>query len=264
MRVGVIGGSGVYDPEILESPQAEGVDTPFGKVEFHRGKHAGIEVIFLQRHGPGHSTPPHKINFKANVWALWQAGVDCVISTSAVGSLNSAMPPGNMVLVDQFIDLTSRVSTYFDGGESGLAHTDFTEPYCPRLRSLLQATAEEHGLACHNGGTYLCVNGPRYETPAEIRAFRTLGADLVGMTNVPEVVLAREVGLCYATVCLATNWAAGIGQGRLGHGEVVAVMTQNLRHLQLLLKGVLWRIKDSDGCQCGPPLGRVGSHTRRS
>jgi len=259
----VIGGSGVYDPDVLACRRGEHVDTPYGEVEFERGRHAGIDVIFLQRHGTGHSIPPHKINYRANMWALWQAGVDRVVSTSAVGSLNPAMPPGSLVLVDQFIDLTkSRASTYFDGGEFGLAHTDFTEPYCPGLRSLLQTSAEDNGLSCHNGGTYLCVDGPRYETPAEIRAFRILGADLVGMTNVPEVVLARELGICYATVCLITNWAAGLGQGRLGHGDVVAVMTQNLEHLRQLLKATLGRIQDQGTCDCGPLITQVGLHSR--
>jgi 5'-methylthioadenosine phosphorylase len=263
LRVAVIGGSGIYDPDILTCRRGERVDTPFGEVEFERGRHGGIDVIFLQRHGAGHALPPHKINYRANIWALWQAGVEAVVSTSAVGSLNPAMPPGSMVLADQFIDMTrSRASTFFDGGEFGLAHTDFTEPYCPWLRSLLLTAAGQNGLSCHDGGTYLCVDGPRYETPAEIRAFRTLGADLVGMTNAPEVVLARELGLCYATVCLVTNWATGLGQGRLGHGDVVTVMKQNLEHLRLLLGGVLGRIHEKGRCDCGPPMAQVGRHSR--
>jgi len=264
LRVAVIGGSGIYDPGILESPQKQVAATPFGDVEFEHGKHGDVDVVFLQRHGAGHTIPPHKINYRANMWALWQAGVDRVVSTSAVGSLDPGMPPGSMVLVDQFIDLTkSRATTYFDGGEFGLTHTDFTEPYCPSLRGLIQTTAGRNGLPCRNGGTYICVDGPRYETRAEIRSFRTLGADVVGMTNVPEVVLARELGICYATICLVTNWAAGLAGARLAHGDVVAVMTENLGHLKSLLKDLLKRMGEAGrGCGCGTALDRVGRHSR--
>ena len=265
MLVGVIGGSGVYELGILESPQRHVVGTPFGEVEFERGRYGEVDIIFLQRHGEGHTLPPHKVNYRANIWALWQAGVDAVVSTSAVGSLNPAIPPGTMVLADQFIDVTrSRATTYFDGGEFGLAHTDFTEPYCPSLRNLIQATANRNKLSCRNGGTYICVDGPRYETPAEIRAFRTLGADVVGMTNVPEVVLARELGLCYATICLVTNWAAGLAGTRLAHGDIAEVMMQNLAHVKSLFKGILghMNVPRSD-CRCGPPLDHAGPYSRQ-
>lgn len=265
MLVGLIGGSGVYDPEILSDVRKVQVPTPFGDVNVDIGRHGSLEVVFLQRHGTGHKIPPHRINYRANIWALWKIGVAKIISTSAVGSLNQSMPPGTIVMVDQFIDFTKgRETTFFDGGEFGLAHVDFSEPYCPGLRAIIQDAATAEGIECLNGGCYICVDGPRYETPAEIRAFRSLGADLVGMTNVPEVVLARELGLCYATICMVTNWAAGISQNKLSHEEVLSMMKANSVKLKSLLMRALADVQRFSGyeCGCGGPANAVGSHLR--
>jgi len=263
--LGFIGGSGVYDPSILTELRNNTVDTPFGAVPVQVGRYQRLEVAFLQRHGSGHKLPPHKINYRANMWALWAIGADMVISTSAVGSLNPEMPPGGLVLVDEFIDFTKgRTSTYFDGGEFGLEHVDFTEPYCPELRRILAQAADASNVPYASSGCYFCVDGPRYETPAEIRAFKALGGDVVGMTNVPEVVLARELGLCYQTVCMVTNWGAGTSSERLSHQEVLDVMSQNRESL----KSVLTRAMDSVppqgrlNCACGGPRDRVGDHKR--
>ena len=201
------------------------------------GAFQGVEVAFMARHGKGHSIPPHAINYRANIWGLRALGVERVLSTAAVGSLNPEMGPGDFVIIDQFLDFTKdRPLTFFDGGEYGVAHVDVTHPYCPVLRRALISVGERLGLALHPAGTYVCVEGPRYETAAEIRAYRTLGGDLVGMTNVPESVLAREAGLCYATMAMVTNLAAGLSPEPLSHEEVVEIMnrnTENVRRLAL-------------------------------
>ena len=190
-------------------------------------------MVFLPRHGTGHSVPPHRINYQANIWGMRALGVEAIIATAAVGSLNPEMRPGDFVFVDQFIDFTkNRRQTFFDGRENGVAHLDFTEPYCPALRKTMAAAAGElrarpgAEFAFHEKGVYICTEGPRFETPAEIRAYALLGADVVGMTSYPEVALAREAGICYATIAMVTNLAAGMAGGRLTHEEVLEVMAK--------------------------------------
>lgn len=251
MRIGIIGGTGVYDPEMLSEVREEQVVTPYGTIQVAIGNYADREVVFLARHGSGHKVPPHKINYRANIWGLKMLGVTEVISTSAVGSLNQQMPPGEMVLLDQFIDFTkNRVYTFYDGGPAGVVHVDYTEPYCPRVRQVLLDVAADQGLGLMPTGTYVCAEGPRYETPAEIKAVGILGGDLVGMTNVPEVVLAREAGLCYVSVALVTNWAAGIAKHPLTHKEVVEIMAANNSKLQQLLMGSIKVLTEDPECPC--------------
>lgn len=258
IRVAIIGGTGVYDPRILDNVREQVVDTPYGKAALRIGTYQGQEVAFLARHGVTHSVPPHLINYRANIWALKMLGVERVIATTAVGSLNKAMKPGNFVLTDQFLDFTrNRVSTFFEGGEMGVVHTDFTEPYCPEVRSVLARAAADAGITAHDGGCYVCTEGPRFETPAEIRMFATLGGDLVGMTNVPEVVLAREAGLCYATVSMVTNFAAGISPTALTHEEVLEVMAANADNLKKLVMNTLGAIPEHRGCTCGRSAGAM-------
>ncbi len=233
--VGVVGGSGIYDPSRLEGSAEETVQTPYGPVQVTTGFLEGGKVAFLARHGRAHSIPPHRVNYRANVWALRELGVSRVLATAAVGSLNPAFRPGEFVLPDQFLDFTrSRPGTFFD---NEVVHTDFTQPYCPALRAALEGAAGEMGISLVNGGCYVGTEGPRFETPAEIAAYRKLGGDLVGMTGLPEVVLARELGLCYAAVAVVTNFAAGISPTSLSHQEVLDLMaTQTGRVLDLLLK----------------------------
>ncbi len=251
MRIAIIGGTGVYDPAILSDVQEEELVTPYGTIQFVRGRHEDREVIFLARHGSGHSVPPHRINYRANIWGLKMLEVTEVISTSAVGSLNKEMPPGEMVLLDQFIDFTKdRVYTFYDGGPAGVVHVDYTQPYCPRVREVLLAAAEAEGIKLGARGTYVCTEGPRYETPAEIKAYGILGGDLVGMTNVPEVVLAREAGLCYASVAMVTNWAAGISPHPLTHQEVVEIMNRNNDKLRRLLMRAIGSLTEDPECAC--------------
>jgi len=258
MKVAIIGGTGVYDPSMLKDVQTLHVETRYGQVELSAGTYLGKEVYFLPRHGSSHSVPPHRINYRANIMALKQLGVCCILSTSAVGSLNKDMKPGDLVAVDQFIDFTTgRESTFFDGEDGKVVHTDFSEPYCPYLRKLLLNAAKNLGLSIHPRGCYVCTQGPRFETPAEIRMFQYMGGDIVGMTNVPEVVLAGEVGICYATVAVVTNWAAGISSARLTHQEVVEAMTESLDNIRKLLFNVIESIEDDRDCNCRRDTGAV-------
>lgn len=250
-KVAIIGGTGVYNPDILSGIRDEMVTTPYGDVGIKVGFYREREVAFLARHGSGHSVPPHLVNYRANIDALKRLGVRSIIATAAVGSLNPAMKPGEFVFVNQFLDFTkSRKQTFFEGGERGVVHIDMTEPYCPELRDILERAAWQLRLPAHSGGTYACTEGPRFESPAEINMIRQLGGDLVGMTGVPEVVLAREAEMCYATVSMVTNFAAGIAPARLTHQEVLEVMAINAENLRkLIMQAVLW-IKDDRTCAC--------------
>ncbi|HOB91682.1 MAG: S-methyl-5'-thioadenosine phosphorylase [Bacillota bacterium] len=251
MKVAIIGGTGVYDPSMLKEVQTLTVETPYGQVELSAGAYLGRDVYFLPRHGSGHSVPPHKINYRANISALKELGVCCVVSTSAVGSLNKDMKPGDLVAVDQFIDFTKgRASTFYDGEDGKVVHTDFSEPYCPYLRKLLLEAAKNLGVSMHQKGCYVCTEGPRFETPAEIRMFQYMGGDIVGMTNVPEVVLAGEAGMCYATVAVVTNWAAGISSTRLTHQEVVDSMNDSLDSIRKILFQVIESVEEDRDCNC--------------
>lgn len=256
MKIGIIGGTGVYDPQWLDDVEEVFVDTPYGRVSLMEGrlKGAGVPVVFMNRHGLGHVVPPHQVNYRANLWGLWASGVKRVVATAAVGSLNRAMAPGSMVLVDQFLDFTkSRPATYFDGGDHGVVHSDMTQPYCRATREQIFQAGERAQVPMIQGGVYVTTEGPRFETPAEIRAYRILGGDLVGMTGVPEVVLARELGLCYATIGLVTNFAAGISDELLTHEEVLSVMAANVSKLRAVLSEALPALQAPFDCACPPP-----------
>ncbi|CAB49985.1 S-methyl-5'-thioadenosine phosphorylase [Pyrococcus abyssi] len=259
VRVAVIGGSGVYDFP-AENKRSVTVETPYGKVEVTIGLVNGEEVAFLARHGKGHSIPPHKINYRANIWALYELGVERIIATSAVGSMNPNMRPGDFVILDQIIDFTvSRPRTFYDGEESPhdrkfVAHVDFTEPYCPEIRRALIAAAKELSLPYHPRGTYVCTEGPRFETAAEIKAYRILGGDVVGMTQCPEAILARELEICYATVAIVTNYAAGISGKKLTHSEVVELMNKKSKEIVALITKAIPLIPKERNCPCKDAL----------
>lgn len=280
----VIGGTGVYEAGFLADVRPHTLLTPYGTVQLQIGRYegrgggggpavavgagrAGDEVVFMTRHGAGHSVPPHRINYRANIWALRALGVKRIFGTAAVGSLRDHMVPGDCVLVSDFLDFVrERPSTFFEGdggagdGSFGVVHTDVSEPYCPELRGVLRSAAAATGIAVHDGGCYVCTSGPRFETPAEIRMFRGFGADVVGMTNVPEVVLARELGMCYGLLAMVTNYAAGMTSKPLTHNEVMAVMQENGRKLRTLIWQGLAMLPEGrgDGCGCGHNLIVVG------
>lgn len=251
-EVAIIGGTGLYDPSLLQGAEPATIGTPYGTVSLFSGAYAGRRVAFLPRHGTGHSVPPHRVNYRANIWALRHLGVRHCLSTAACGSLADGIPPGSLALCDQFLDFTrGRPSTFFDGEDGRVYHADMTEPYCPELRAALAGAAGRLGLALGGRATYVCTEGPRFETPAEIRAYARLGGDLVGMTGVPEVVLAREAGLCYATVAIATNWAAGLAGRPLSHAEVVEAMARATADVRRLLLAVVGDL-DARPCRACP------------
>lgn len=253
MKIAVVGGTGVYDLSWLQSQQELQVDTPYGAVAVVCGQLAeqGRDVYFLNRHGNGHQLPPHHVNYRANVWALAQLGVKRILATAAVGSMTIALPPGHLVLCDQFLDFTKlRSNTFFDGGQRGVVHTDMTDPYCPQMRAIIHQCAQAIEFPAVNGGCYVATEGPRFETPAEIRAFRMLGGDVVGMTGVPEVVLARELGLCYSAVALVTNYAAGITTNSLTHEEVLDLMEQHKTALNQLIQASIPLMQEYRECSC--------------
>lgn len=258
-RIAIIGGTGLYDPRILSDVREGKVTTPYGEVEYKAGEYAGEAVAFIPRHGSRHSIPPHLINYRANIWAMKKIGVQCIIATTAVGSLNPAMEPGHFVLTDQFLDFTkNRVSTFYEGGERGVVHVDLTEPYCPTLRAVLTQAARDNNITVHDRGTYVCTEGPRFETPAEIKAFALLGGDIVGMTNVPEAVLAREAEMCYATVSMVTNFAAGMTSRPLTHGEVLDAMKANIDNIKTLVMAAIERLDSAADCACRRALAEYG------
>ena len=252
MTLAIIGGTGVY--ELGEGVHAETIPTPYGEAAIFRLRFNTREVIFLARHGVGHSVPPHRVNYRANIWALRELGVDEVLATQAVGSINPHMKPGHFALLAQFLDFTKcRPATFFDGSDGRVVHIDITHPYCPRLTGRLLHAGEflDHQLHCD--AVYACTEGPRFETAAEITAFKILGADVVGMTNVPEVVLAREAGLCYASICIICNWGAGMSDTPLTHEEVLAIMAERTPELRELIARFV-RSADEVPCPC-PSLG---------
>jgi 5'-methylthioadenosine phosphorylase len=258
-KLAFIGGTGVYDPGILTNLQKHVIDTPYGQAAYEEGTFEDKKIIFLARHGLKHTIPPHKINYRANIYALKMLDVSAVVSTTAVGSLNPSYKPGELVLVDQFIDMTkAREGTFFDGVHYGVSHTDMTHPYCESLRKAILQIGKEEGIVIHPHGTYICTEGPRYETPAEIKAYRQWGADVVGMTNVPECQLAREAEICYSTISMVTNFASGISTHSLSQKEVVDCMNQNIASFRKIIT-VLSETYDTEAdCSCRHASQEVG------
>lgn len=256
MRLAIIGGTGVYALASVPTGEPRPVETSYGPVAVCRAELGGHEVFFVARHGANHSIPPHRINYRANIAAIRDLGCTAVIATNAVGCLRRDIPPASFIVPDQFIDFTKvRPLSFFDGDpEHGVKHVDMSEPYCPNVRDWLLAAAADVRGNCADGGTYLCAEGPRFETPAEIRMFAAWGADVVGMTGVPEVVLAREAGLCYASLCLVTNFAAGISATPLSHQEVTDLMAERIDGVTGLLTAAVVRAVDTPDCLCRRPI----------
>ncbi len=225
----IIGGTGLTSLNGLEIVRREVVNTPYGEPSgpLIHGELQGHRVVFLPRHGSGHTIPPHKINYRANIWALKSIGVEKVIAVNAVGGIAPEYAPGKLAFPDQIIDYTwSRINTYFEEGLTEVVHIDFTHPYCEELRALLIWAAGEAGLESVHSGTYGATQGPRLETAAEIDRMERDGCHMVGMTGMPEAALARELDLCYAACAVVANWAAGRGSGE---GISMGLIKQHLR-----------------------------------
>lgn len=249
-RLAVIGGTGLYDPKVFEGAEERHVETPYGSVEAVTGRLRGREVVFLPRHGKGHANPPHRVNYLANIYALKELGVTRVIATNSVGGINPGLRPGDVVVPHDFVDLTrGRTSTFYD---EEVVHINLSTPYCPEVREALMGAAKAVLGRAHEG-VYACTEGPRFETPAEIRMLRTLGCDVVGMTGCPEAALARELELCYASVCTVTNYAAGLGE-ELTATDVLEVVRRNEENLRRVLVGAIEKMPEERSCGCGKAL----------
>lgn len=228
--LGIIGGSGLTELSNLEVTRRQSVRTPFGEpsAELTFGRLRGREVVFLARHGDGHTIPPHEVNYRANIWALHEQKAAHIVAVASVGGIRTDLVPGTLVLPDQIIDYThGRSATYFDQTDRSVTHIDFTHPYCAKLRGQLAAAAVAAGEKVIDQGTYAATQGPRLETAAEIDRLERDGADVVGMTGMPEAALARELELCYAAVAVVVNHAAGRGGSRDGvHLEEINTVTR--------------------------------------
>ena len=240
IRIGVIGGTGFY--KLRGVHRSKTVETIFGNVTVGTGDIEAKEVVFLPRHGRSHDIPPHAINYEANMTALKQLGVRAVIGVNAVGALKPALRVGDYVIPDQFIDFTKSRHTVF---ASGVRHVDMRQPYCEELRTLLRETLQ--GTRCHAHGTYVCVEGPRFETEAELRMFTLLGGDVIGMTGVPEAVMARELAMCYATFSLVTNEVSKTGTS---HDEIVRFFASRAREIERITHDVIRNIPPNFTCNC--------------
>ena len=251
-HVGIIGGSGLYEAKILENPVEVKVNTPYGEPSDYIvvGEIRGVKVAFLPRHGRGHRYPPHMVNYRANIWALKALGVKWVISVSAVGSLREEMRPGDIVIPEQFIDMTKgRRYTFFDGPVT--VHVSMADPFCADLVDVLYDTARSLGYRVHRGATYICIEGPRFSTRAESRVWRDVfKADIIGMTLVPEVNLACEAQLCYATLATVTDydvWA----EHPVTAAEVARVMSENTeKAVKILAEAIPKLARDPSPSRC--------------
>lgn len=254
--IGVIGGSGLYELKGLNMLEDKALNTPFGEpsAPYRVGEISGIRVAFLPRHGKGHNFPPHKINYRANIWGFRELGAHRIIAVNASGGIDTSFKPGEIVLLDQVIDMTQgmRSSTYYDGAE--VVHVDFTEPYCPELRKAILDAASGAGIKIRNTGTYICVNGPRLESRAEIEHYDRIGADVIGMTSMPEASLARELEICFSAIAVVTNYAAGLAGKKLTTEEVVKLMTDSNDSLKSILGEALALIPSDRACQCKDAL----------
>jgi 5'-methylthioinosine phosphorylase len=243
--IGIIGGTGVYKlVEKGEEIESKIIETPYGVSPsislFILGKKT---VAFMPRHRKGHQHPPHMINYRANIYALKELGVKRIIATNAVGSLHKYIKPGDFLVPNDFLDFTSRRKNTFYNQKT--VHIDVSQPYCPHLREVLLKSGE-----MIDGGVYVCTDGPRFETPAEIEMFRILGGTVVGMTGLPEAVLARELEMCYASISLVGNYAASISPGKVTIDEVFQIMDDKMKDLTNLIYNSILNISSVRNCPC--------------
>ncbi len=244
--IGVIGGSGVYDIDGLEDVRWQAVESPFGKPsdELMFGRLAGLDLVFLPRHGRGHPLSPTDINFRANIDALKRAGVTDIISVSAVGSFKEELPPGTFVIVDQFIDRTfERYKTFF--GKGMVAHVSMAHPVCARLGDRLEAAARSLNIPMARDGTYLAMEGPQFSSLAESELYRGWGCSVIGMTNMPEAKLAREAEMCYATVAMVTDYDCWHpNHDDVEVGDIIRVLVSNADKARDLLRAAIPTLRD--------------------
>ena len=255
--LGVIGGSGLYEMEGLTGVESVSLDTPFGKPSdcYITGMLDGVKVAFLPRHGRGHRLLPSEVNYRANIYGMKKLGVTRLISVSAVGSMKEEIEPGHIVVPDQFIDRTngSRINTFFGGGI--VAHVQFADPVCAELSSVIAEAAKKAGARVHQGGTYLCMEGPAFSTRAESLMYRTFGVSVIGMTNIPEAKLAREAELCYGVIALATDYDCWhTSHDDVSVEAILAIIARNVTTAKAIIRNVVGEISAGGNCGCADAL----------
>ncbi len=254
VEIGIFGGTGIYDSGLLENPREIEMDTPYGRPSdtITVGIFNGRKIAFLPRHGKKHTIPPHMINFKANVWAFQELGITRIIAPSAVGSLKEELEPGHFALPSQFIDFTkSRDGSFSKDGR--VIHISVADPFCPELQSSILKVTDRQDLKMHRDCTYVCIEGPRFSTKAESKFYRTTGADIIGMTLVPECQLAREAQMCYASISTVTDydvWA----EKPVTAKAVMETLSKNVERTKMVLTELIDEIPKTRSCSCAGAL----------
>ena len=245
----LIGGSGFGRLPEFEIGEEQSVATPYGPPSGSLlvGYLWGQPLVFLARHGRDHRIPPHKVNYRANIWALKQAGADMIIGIAAVGGITKHCEPGTLVIPDQIIDYTwGREHTFHEGDDQPVTHIEFTRPYCDELRNVIIETCGELNIPVIKAGCYAATQGPRFETTAEVNKLESDGADIVGMTGMPEASLAREAGICYATIAIVVNSAAGRGSGVIAASDIEQTFVNDTKKIYELLGALIPKVRDLD------------------
>lgn len=255
-EIGLIGGSGLYSMPGIVKAREHRVTTPFGRPSdaYLLGELEGRSVAFLARHGRGHVLLPSELNFRANIYGLKKLGVECIISVSAVGSLREDLKPLDMVLPSQFLDRTyARPSTFF--GDGLVAHISFADPVCPVLQKEMAKACGEVGVTCHEGGTYVCIEGPAFSTKAESHLYRSWGLDIIGMTNLQEAKLAREAEICYVTLAMVTDYDCWHPEhDAVTVSTVIDYLNRNVVNAQKILRAAVRRLPKERACKCASAL----------
>jgi len=265
-KIAVIGGSGLYKIEGLTGIEEVNIDTPFGKPSdaITVGKLEGTSVAFLPRHGRGHTITPTEVPYRANIYALKSLGVERIIAVNAVGSFKKELKPGDLVIPNQIIDRTRhRADTFF--GDGIVVHIPFADPFCPDLSQLLYDAARKTKAAVHFSGTYLAMEGPAFSTRAESRLYRSWGADIIGMTGIPEAKLAREAEICYAMVAGVTDYDSWQEKSqRLVVGDIIKTLRSNIDAIREIIKLAVAEVKDERECECATAMGVAIATSRRN
>ena len=254
VEIGIFGGTGIYDSGLLKNAQEIQVDTPFGKPSDNItiGDFKGRKIAFLPRHGKKHTIPPHLINYRANIWAFKELGITRIIAPSAVGSLKEELEPSHFVLPTQFLDFTkSRKGSFSEEGR--VIHISVADPFCPELQSSIIDTTQSQGFDIQKNCTYVCIEGPRFSTKAESKFFKSTGADIIGMTLVPECQLAREAQMCYASISTVTDydvWA----EKPVTAKEVLETLSKNVEKTKIILTKLIEKIPKTRSCNCARAL----------
>jgi len=254
VEIGIFGGTEIYDSGLLENAQEIDMDTPYGKPSdtITVGTFKGRKIAFLPRHGKKHTIPPHMINFKANIWAFKELGITRIIAPSAVGSLKKELEPGHFALPSQFLDFTkSRKGSFSKEGK--VIHISVADPFCPELQASIIQVTDKEDLKMHKDCTYVCIEGPRFSTKAESKFYRSTGADIIGMTLVPECQLAREAQMCYASISTVTDydvWAKKPVTAK----EVLKTLSKNVEITKKILTELIDKIPKTRDCSCAKAL----------